>query len=623
MKLKLTKWTLKYRILTSILQKISLIIFFYICSQAIAPSKGMDFSDEGHYLLSADSSDPTDGWGWPYGWNLHLLFKVSNYSIESFRTYGLILLLLANYRFSRKLIETLNVGTKHKFSRIEVNSFKVLITSSSALFYAGFLRSPSYNWLNLVGIVVFLTGCIQLIAQLNFQHDLENKIWLYKIEISLGLFLTFPAKPSSIGFGLFSLFVSILIIKNLKYALKISVQIFIVIWLLVLLAILVKAWPSTIWQQASQVLKMPPLSPNHSLAGATLDLLLTPFNLLRNLLMSSGVYIVIAALVFTYIFSKFRKNQSEVPFLTLFFLLLLTSAYKFLDKSVFYGTNEHREFWHANTLISNSIIGLLTVVVFYRYFKNDRSRKKEIESKSVTLFSKVIYFNLLVATISFGFGTSGGILSKLPICASFTTSILALLVFTSIGNESTRKIVSLSLNLYIVFVVFVVFLGSYNNPYRSSGLFEMNYPTVIGNHDSVISLDQKNSKQITKLRKSATAAGFLKNTQVINLVYPSNVGIGYALGGRQSPTIHFVWFGYPNSLIQAKYLFSQSVGRFDFEEAWILKSSEERYEQELPTAINLLRYIQKFTLKEIPKDYFLVYEDSELELWKPILAQSK
>ena len=307
MKLKLTKWTLKYRILTSILQKISLTIFFYICSQAIAPSKGMDFSDEGHYLLSADSSDPTDGWGWPYGWNLHLLFKVSNYSIESFRTYGLILLLLANYRFSRKLIETLNVGTKHKFSRIEVNSFKVLITSSSALFYAGFLRSPSYNWLNLVGIVVFLTGCIQLIAQLNFQHDLENKIWLYKIEISLGLFLTFPAKPSSIGFGLFSLFVSILIIKNLKYALKISVQIFIVIWLLVLLAILVKAWPSTIWQQASQVLKMPPLSPNHSLAGAILDLLLTPFNLLRNLLMSSGIYIVIAALVFTYIFSKFRK----------------------------------------------------------------------------------------------------------------------------------------------------------------------------------------------------------------------------------------------------------------------------------------------------------------------------
>ena len=622
MKLKLNKLILEYRILISILQKISLIIVFYIASLAIAPSRGMDFSDEGHYLLSADSSEPTDGWGWPYGWNLHLLFKVSNYSIENFRTYGFILLLLANYRFSRKLIETLNVGAISKFSKIEVISFKVLITSSSALYYAGFLRSPSYNWLNLVGIVLFLTGCTQLISQLIFRNDFEKKLWFCKIEASFGLFITLPAKPSSIGFGIFSLFVSILIIKNFKYALKISAQVFIMVWLLVFLAILFKAWPTSIWQQGSQVLRMPPLSPNHSLAGATIDLLFTPLKLLRNLLMSSGVYIALTAFVFTYLFSKFRKIQSDFPFLTLFSLLILTSAYKFLNKSVFYGTNEQKEFWLANTLISNSIIGLTIVVVFYRYFTFDRNRSKEIESKSDNLFSKVIYFNLLVAIISFGFGTSGGILSKLPICASFTTSILVLLVFTSIGNESTRKIVSLTLNIYIVFVIIVVFLGSYNNPYRSSGLSVMNYPTVIGNHDSVINLDQKNSKQITKLRRAATAAGFLKNTQVVNLVYPSNVGIGYALGGRQSPTIHFVWFGYPNSLIQAKYLISQSAGRFNFEEAWILKSSEEGYKEELPTAVNFLRYVQEFTLKEIPKDYFLVYEDTELELWKPVLAQN-
>lgn len=595
--------------------------FFYTISRVIAPSKGMNFSDEGHYLLSSDPSELTDALGWPYGWNLHYLYKISDYSISDFRIYGFTLLLFTNYRFSRKLLQSLKIGMAIQFSKLETALFYSFITSSSLLFYAGFLRSPSYNWLNFVGLIVFLTGTFQLITHLYKPLiPLSNK-WFYKFEIALGLFIALPAKPSTVGFGLISLCLSILAIKNLRTALQTFLQVILIIFSFIILSILTNFWPTTILNQFAQVLRMPPLTPNHTLLGASLDLIITPLKLMKSLAVVPEAKLVLFVFIFSFLnfFRKFRRFDRQYLFFIVFWVALLSLAIHFWSLRDFNKNLSQKQFWLENISISNSYLILILFFVLYSFIGVERINFSRRELKSFLTFSKLIYLNLIVSLLAFGFGSSGGILRKLPLSSSLLAAILASQVIVLVKSFNLRTSILVALNSFVFFIVLIVFIGSYNNPYRSEGLSKMVYPTKIGNHNSSIFLDQKTSNQINDLRNSAVGAGFSRYTPTINLVYPSEIGIGYALGGRQSPTIQFAWFGYSGSLSQSKYLLSKSYGRFDFEDSWILKSPDEQYGTELSILQDIIQDVQSRSRKKFPGKYTLVYEDNELELWKPVL----
>jgi len=119
-----SKFGLNFNIIFSAIRTVATLLFFLFVSKIIVPSRGMDFSDEGHYLLSSDPSDSTDAWGWPYGWNLYFLYKISGFSISDFRTFGFVLLLFTNYRFSKKLFQTIEIVKTTQFSKLEAVFFK-------------------------------------------------------------------------------------------------------------------------------------------------------------------------------------------------------------------------------------------------------------------------------------------------------------------------------------------------------------------------------------------------------------------------------------------------------------------------------------------------------------------
>jgi len=79
-----SKFGLNFNIIFSAIRTVATLLFFLFVSKIIVPSRGMDFSDEGHYLLSSDPSDSTDAWGWPYGWNLYFLYKISGFQLAIF-----------------------------------------------------------------------------------------------------------------------------------------------------------------------------------------------------------------------------------------------------------------------------------------------------------------------------------------------------------------------------------------------------------------------------------------------------------------------------------------------------------------------------------------------------------
>jgi hypothetical protein len=596
-----------------------LLVFSYFLSIIIFPSKGVDFSDEGHYLLSADSSETSDAWGWPYGWNLQFLFKISGYSIANFRILGFMILVLVNYRFATKFIKSWTNNKINSYSKIEILLYKIIITSSVFLFYAGYLRSPSYNWLNLVGLTIFLTGLIQLITIKHDQCVDVARAWGCKFEISIGMFIALPAKPSTLGFGLVAIFLSIKSTKNWKSALNYSFQIVLMVSILVLIAVGSQFWPKTLISQVFQALQMPALTKNHTFSGALLDVALTPITILKSILMFIDIRMLLATLFFLFFLAKFKKTNQEKLFLILFVGLVLSFSIRFWKLRDFKGSADQKQFWLENTLISNSFLVLIISFAIYQFivFKSKNFGKKVVNYENYP--TKIVYANIFISLMALGFGSSGGIFAKLTLGINFLTTVLVLQISSLIRNSVVRKLFVISLLCHIFVIQVIVFTGSYHNPYRSESLQKMKYPTKIGNHNTSILLDYGTSVKINSLRIAASSAGFTKTTPTINLGYPSQVGIGYALGGRQSPTIHFVWFGYANSLEQSKYLITRSESRFNFEDAWVLKSSDAQYGNEFDNFQEIIEFIYSKGAGEFPRDFVLVYKDSKIELWKPSL----
>ena len=605
-----------------IIRTFSLPVLFLALSNIIAPQKGMDFSDEGHYLLSADPSKLSDAWGWPYGWNLHLLFRISGYSISNFRMYGFVLLLLATYRFSKKLCELLIENQNNRLNKFEQILFQILVTSSSVLFYSGFLRSPNYNWLNLVGMTLFLAGIFGLIIQLNESVSQKKQEWKCKTEMALGLFIALPAKPSTYGFGMISLFLCIFILKNLNRAIQISVQVTLIVVSFISLSLLTGFWPTTILNQIAQIIKMPPLAPNHSLTGAIQDLGTTPFKLIRAISLMPEIKIVILALFIALILniSKIKGFERYRIFAVIFWIVVITISFHFFEmRKINISTNSDFN-WIENTLISKSLILLILIFSFYKPIKFPKIFQSKQKIIPISRISFLIYLSLLIALTALGFGSSVGILGKLTLGASFLMAILATQIVTKVDQRKSQQFYLVGLNLFTLFITVTVILGSYMNPYRSQSLSEMNHQTLIGNHNSTILLDRTTSFRISGMRQKASEEGFQKTTPVINLTYPAEVGAGYVLGGRLSPTIHFVMFGYPNSIQQAEYLFSKSAERFDFQNAWILKSTDSFYKKDILTFKRVMKDVGEQSKRKFPEKYILVYQDTIYELWKPSLA---
>ena len=171
---------------------------------AIASNKGLDLTDEGLYLMAADPPSPQASWGFPWGWHTRPLFALVNYDIATFRTLGGVLLLTAAAFFgwatTRYAFTLFNRPLPlHRGTHIWYVAAIVTASSGALLYYAGLLRAPSYNWVNLMGIFIASAAWIMLVAHTGVQSRRKPKLapWVWVSISAFGLAFTIPAKPST------------------------------------------------------------------------------------------------------------------------------------------------------------------------------------------------------------------------------------------------------------------------------------------------------------------------------------------------------------------------------------------------------------------------------------------
>lgn len=163
----------------------------------LASPRGFDRSDEAFYLLSsAYPHDITTTFSL-FGVVLSPLYQMVGGSVTGFRWLGALLWLAVSTGVSwaslRLIAGKPPVSATDDFDRRRRFWLTLLLIAGSVLYYCLWLLTPSYNWLNLVGITLFWGGFLLWVRA-------EARTWAARFGAGLLAFaaaLVFWAKPSS------------------------------------------------------------------------------------------------------------------------------------------------------------------------------------------------------------------------------------------------------------------------------------------------------------------------------------------------------------------------------------------------------------------------------------------
>jgi hypothetical protein len=148
---------------------LSLMLLWALVARVLAADRGIDLTDESLYLLDADPPRQYDAFAFPYGWITGPLFRSVGHDIARFRTVGGVILVLATGLLAHQVlrsVEALSGRPSALGAPASRHALLVgLLSGSGLLYYVGLplLRTPSYNWLNLIGILVALAGAFRLL----------------------------------------------------------------------------------------------------------------------------------------------------------------------------------------------------------------------------------------------------------------------------------------------------------------------------------------------------------------------------------------------------------------------------------------------------------------------------
>jgi hypothetical protein len=265
----------------------------------LAADRGLDLTDEGLYLLAAQPPSLEATWGVPWGWHTAPIFRAVGYDIASFRTLGAFLLVLASGALGFLAV---SVGQRLRGLGHDVwpaggreRAFGAAMGGlAGLLYYGGLVRTPSYNWVTVLGATVAAVGLLQVVVtQLTDRSgplgDEPTARWPnafgYQVGVAIagfGAFFTIPAKPTTpIFFAILSIPV-LRIAGDLRFAVRTVGAIAIAAAGFIGVAVIGGLWPWDFVSPFLRALEAPSLLPQQSLFGALMSVSRFPLDLLRD-----------------------------------------------------------------------------------------------------------------------------------------------------------------------------------------------------------------------------------------------------------------------------------------------------------------------------------------------------
>ncbi len=574
-------------------------------------TRGLDLTDEGLYLLAADPPNASAAWGFPFGWHTHPLYALVGYDIASFRTLGALILLLSSAWLGWLLARTLRTD-----GRLLPALTAVLAGIASLLYYVSMLRTPSYNWLCLVGIVLASSGLLLAVRQAG--RDSTQGIWRQQLVpaavASIALFITLPAKPSVLPMVLLLGLLLLLVLVGWAAAWRWLALAVVLMPVWVLLAVGTKVWPLDFASVLKRAFQMPSFDPGQTPKIALQEALLAPRDAAAVVggLANGPALLLLAGAVALGIPLLLRRRWFGLRLIG--FAAVTVDALGIAGVPIPTVNAGGKPFGLAQVTLTTALLPVLLATVAVVWRLNEPAAAGPGRRLTRAQASAVLAVFLVLLALVFGFGSDNGIYGQAALAGGL---LLLAAGVVALGLESRRDALTVLLAVLIASVLFVGagLVGGWRFPQRQAPLAEQTVTTQIGTHGAQLDLDPKTSQTLNELRASK---GWTPGTPLVDVSYTWNPAVGYAIGAGVPESLMLTIYGYSGTHDVTAFHLRGPYLDFPFKDAWVLTTKPELLDAGARSAVDYtLSQLSAVSGRSFPAAFSCV-ASGDFILWQPL-----
>lgn len=566
-----------------------------------------DFTDDSFYWLFAKyASDYTLGVS-QFGHYASLVYSLAFKDIFFSRILGATLLLSSSFYLAYQLEYLLN-----KQQKVNLH-VALLITSFFVLFYYGkfFLLGVSYNWLALLGVIIFIGGILSLI---NKSSTGSNSLLLPTIfYLSLGGWLSWNAK-APIAVGLFFIYILFMLIcyNIISHSNKIKTTKHVIFFVLILLASHILFFENNFYSYLNKYLLG--LEAKHILAGhstpiidklsilwsSILNFILPTFN---NSISIFFIFLTITLKIFFWISVRIKKHSWKKH---LALAITITSVLAFVPygKTLYLSELSLTLIYVYSSVLFISIINIDCEIISYQQQQNPVFLRNKFFLISLSLI-------LLLLPLIMTLGTGNSYQKHMILFSGFFFLAIYALLKSNLFFKNAPSIIFLLIGFFVgIFSIYQSMLHPYRMP---ESVFTKTYRTTFFTDNNHLNLNLKAHQYITALQKIALNNGWQKGNLLIDLT-GGTPGAALALGAFP-PGKPWLLGGYKGSMEFSEFVLSHQPG-VNLKSAWLLTSPNGKRKIN-PTLLNNLSLSFPQNFVKVGELNFEYHRKEIHYLWKP------
>jgi hypothetical protein len=595
---------------------VGLVVLWVVLGLVIGSSRGLDLSDEGLYLLAADPPSLQAAWGFPFGWHTRPLFWAVGYDIATFRTLGALVLVLCT-GWLGWVAASVVIRRRPVAWSPSSRWFAVVAAAAggigSLIYYSSMLRTPSYNWLNIVGVVVSAAAVLVVVGRADATRFRARwRSVLPAAVSSLVLFATFPAKPTTLPIMLVLTTLLLLIDRGWRRATWWAAWNIVLMPLWLVLAVVTRVWPTDFLHVFRLALQMPAPDPLQTSGSAVRSALLLPRDVVAGVagIGDRPALLLIAGLIVLAVPVVQHRRWLVVRLGGFAMCVLAAIAVAGVPVRVLSPNGQALGLAHAPLMTGTVIVLASAVLLGLRL-----SPTGEGSAHRRLRWSTVVFVALL--SVVFSFGSGNGIYPQAAV-ASGLVLLAAVLAVARPRITRERLIAGIAVLAATALFAAAAIASGWRYPYRSAPLTEQQVSTAIGDHGARLQLDPVLAATITGLQEQGAAAGWKPGTPLVDVSYTWNPAIAAALGARVPDFLQLTIFGYSAAHDITAFHLTEPYRDFPFPDAWLLTTRSSLLDPGAQSAVAFtMERLSKVTGRAFPASYSCV-ASGQFVLWRPV-----
>jgi hypothetical protein len=607
-----------------------LFAYWHLVETILASPRGFELTDESLYLLAAREVAGTKQWGFPWGWHTAPLMAVVGGDIAQFRTLGGFLLGLAGaatgvitYLALERNVAVRSIFTERKYLQWNLVFFFTGL-ATSFLYYQALVRAPSYNWVNLMGLLVATSGALLLYRFSGSTSSFVPQGWstFALLLVAVGLVYSSTGKPSSPVFALAAFFVAWVVALGAKKASMLVASALLATILILIILLITGLWPRNFLDIFILPLSSVGLTGNGVLS-AVADVLRVPQDFVGVLLdthIYAGITVVtpvVGALLLWALSFLFPRRKSLFQLLAVG-LMAISSLWVFGLVDWVANPLEPQQRWVQPEVPA----GFILIFIFVLLIAVTAVPRSAPSIVALDIRRGIeVAIPLLALPLIYGFGSGNGAFRQSGM-ASIGYALATMAVAFALHRRFEKSKIALKIGISGIFLVFSLLAGavlsdSYAKPYRIKSIAEQVHPAQVGASELLV--DASTLEYIEDLSRVSTHEEWNSDTTLVGLSWSWNAAEAVVLDGRTPSSLMLTLWGYPGAeKVAIENIFRQEPD-FQWSEAWLVVDSVGVLgEEEAQSIQNVLVQIETESGFRFPEDYELVSKIDSHPLQGPI-----